>query len=112
MVVGVEVPIPLAAGIAAPSFAIAGDLSTGGGEARQMGLVSAGFGFGMAVGPLLGGFLSIVFFDLPFIVAGIMALAGAGVVWRHMPETVEGRRSSRRRDVVEEPPVQSDRPER
>ena len=89
-----------AAGIAAPSFAIAGDLSTDGGEARQMGLVSAGFGFGMALGPLLGGFLSVVFFDLPFIVAGIMSLAGAGVVWHYMPETIDGERAIFRSKTV------------
>ncbi len=79
-----------AAAIAAPAFAVAADLSKSGGEGRQMSLITMGFGLGIATGPLISGLLAIVFFELPFIVIGILTLAGAWVVYRYMPETVTG----------------------
>ena len=39
-----------AAGISAPAFAVAADLSKSGGEGRQMSMITMGFGLGMAVG--------------------------------------------------------------
>lgn len=78
-----------AAGVAAPAFALAADLSKTGGEGRQMSVVTMGFGLGISVGPLLAGLLSVVFFELPFIVIGIASLVGAWFVYRHMPETVK-----------------------
>lgn len=80
------------AGIAAPAFAVAADLSQVGGEGRQMSLITLGFGLGLALGPMIAGALAIVFFDLPFLTGGVMALAGAWIVHRHMPETVHGAR--------------------
>lgn len=44
-----------AAGVAAPAFALAADLSQTGGEGRQMSVITMGFGLGIAVGPLLAG---------------------------------------------------------
>jgi MFS family permease len=78
------------AAIAAPAFAVAADLSQAGGEARQMSLITLGFGLGLALGPMIAGVLVIVFFDLPFLTGGVMAIAGAWIVHRHMPETVQG----------------------
>lgn len=75
--------------IAAPAFAIAADLSRVGGEGRQMGLITTGFGLGLATGPLLAGVLAIVFFELPFLTGGLMSLIAAWVVFRYMPETVK-----------------------
>jgi MFS family permease len=77
------------AGIAAPAFAVAADLSQAGGEGRQMSLITLGFGLGLALGPMIAGVLAIVFFDLPFLMGGVMAIAGAWLVHRHMPETVK-----------------------
>lgn len=77
-----------AAGVAAPAFALAADLSKAGGEGRQMSVVTMGFGLGIAVGPLLSGLLSVFFFELPFLVIGLASLVGAWVVYRRMPETV------------------------
>ena len=82
-----------AAAIAAPAFALAGDLSTRGGEGRQMSLITSGFGLGIAVGPLLAGVLAVVSFELPFVVGGGLLLIGAVVVQRMVTETVH-RRSS------------------
>lgn len=79
------------AAIAAPAFAVAGDLSKAGGEGRQMSLVTIGFGLGIAVGPLVAGVLATLFFELPFLVNGLMCLFGVWVVFKYMPETLESR---------------------
>lgn len=77
-----------AAAIAAPTFAVAADLSTSGGEGRQMSVVTTGFGLGLALGPLIAGVLAIHSFELPFMIGGAMCLLGAWVVLRWVPETV------------------------
>jgi MFS family permease len=76
------------AAIAAPGFALAGDLSRAGGEGQQMGLMAMGFGFGIALGPLIAGAVAIYSFELPFLIGGALCLAGAWVVNRLVPETV------------------------
>lgn len=78
-----------AAGVAAPVFAVAGDLAESGGEGRQMSIISMGFGLGLALGPLLAGLLAVLFFELPFLTMGILCILGAGIVFRYMPETVQ-----------------------
>ncbi len=79
-----------AAGIAAPAFAVAADLSHSGGEGRQMSIITMGFGLGIATGPLLAGFLSVLFFELPFIAIGFLSLVSAWIVYHFMPETAVG----------------------
>lgn len=76
------------AGVAAPGFALAADLASAGGEGRQMSVITMGFSLGLTLGPLLAGVLAVVFFELPFIVGGLMALVGAWVVYHYVPETV------------------------
>ncbi len=76
------------AGVVAPVFALAADLSKTGGEGRQLSIVTMGLGLGIAVGPLLAGLLAVFFFALPFIVIGLLTLAGAAVVYKYMPESV------------------------
>ncbi len=76
------------AGIAAPAMALAADLSTSGGEGRQMSITTMGFGLGISVGPLLAGILAVVSFRLPFIIVAIMLLTGVWIVHRYVPETV------------------------
>lgn len=83
------------AGIAAPAFALAGDMARRGGEGRQMSIVTTGFGFGLSFGPLLAGALAVVDFSLPFLIGGALSLLGAAVVMRFVPESV--RRERRRR---------------
>jgi MFS family permease len=78
-----------ASAIIAPALALAGDLSKGGGESRQTSVVTMGFALGIAIGPLVAGFLSVWFFELPFLVMGILSLLGAWVVHHYMPETVD-----------------------
>jgi len=76
------------AGIAAPAFALAADLSRAGGEGRQMSVITMGFGLGIAVGPLIAGILAVVFFELPFLIGGALSLVAAWIVHRYVPETV------------------------
>lgn len=76
------------AAVAAPAFALAGDLARSGGEGRQMSVLTLGFSAGIGIGPLLAGFLGAVGFEIPFVVGGAMALAAAWVVGRWVPETV------------------------
>jgi MFS family permease len=83
------------AGIAAPAFALAADLASVGGEGRQMSVITMGFSLGLMLGPLVAGILAVVFFELPFLVGGALALIGAWVVYRYVPETVHRGDASR-----------------
>lgn len=79
------------AAIVAPVLAVVADLSSNDNAGRQMSVVTIGFGLGIMVGPLITGLLVVAFFELPFIVAGIMSLIGAWVVYKRMPETAKGK---------------------
>jgi len=76
------------AAVAAPAFAVAADLAQTGGEGRQMSIITMGFGLGIALGPLLAGVLAVYSFVLPFIVGGVLSLAGAWIVYKYVPETI------------------------
>jgi MFS family permease len=76
------------AAVAAPGFAVAGDIAQKGGEGRQMSLITMGFGLGVAVGPLLSGLLAVESFSLPFVLAGVLSLAAAWAIYAFVPETV------------------------
>lgn len=76
------------AAIAAPAFALAGDLSKTGGEGQQMSMLAMGFGLGIAVGPLIAGVLAVVSFQLPFVIGAVLSLFGAWVVHTYVPETI------------------------
>jgi len=77
------------AGIAAPAFALAGDLARKGGEGREMSFVTMGFGLGLGIGPLLaGGLAGYVGFEVPFYVVGGLSLLAAGLVWLWAEESI------------------------
>ena len=76
-------------GIAAPVFALAGDLSRVGGEGRQMSIVTSGFALGISMGTLFAGVLAVYSLSLPFLVIGLMGLAAAAMVHRMVPETIQ-----------------------
>ncbi len=82
-------------GIAAPTFALAGDLSRAGSEGRQMSIVTTGFALGVSLGTLCAGVLAVYFLALPFLVIGFLNLAAALVVYRMVPETVNADGSPR-----------------
>jgi MFS family permease len=56
-----------------------------------MSITTMGFSLGIALGPLLSGILSAVFFELPFLVGSIILLLVAWIIHRYVPETVGGR---------------------
>jgi MFS family permease len=65
------------ASIISPALAFASDMSKKGGEGRQTSVVTMGFAAGIAIGPLIAAFLSLVFFEFPFLVmAGLIAISG------------------------------------
>jgi len=74
------------AAIAAPAYALGADMSSEGGEGRQMSILSAGFMMGLALGPLAAGVLAAFSFSLPFLVGGVSLLIGAAIVYRCVPE--------------------------
>ncbi|MEJ2210728.1 MAG: MFS transporter [Anaerolineae bacterium] len=83
------------AGIAAPVFALAGDMSSHGGEGRQMSIVTMGFGLGAALGTLFAGILAVYSLALPFFVAGGASLLVALLVFYfvHEPAADEDRKN-------------------
>lgn len=77
------------AAVAAPAFALAGDVARKGGEGREMSFVTMGFGLGMGIGPLLaGGLAGYVGFKVPFYVIGAFCLFAAAWVWRWAEESI------------------------
>jgi MFS family permease len=74
------------AAIAAPAFALAGDIAIEGGEGQQMSILAMGFGLGLAAGPIIAGSLSLMQFELPFLIGGVLCLLGAGIVYFFVPE--------------------------
>jgi len=77
------------AAVAAPAFALAGDLAKKGGEGREMSFVTMGFGLGLGVGPLVaGGLAGYVAFEAPFFVVGGLSLVAALWVWRWAEESI------------------------
>jgi MFS family permease len=77
------------AAVAAPAFALAGDLARKGGEGREMSFVTMGFGLGLGLGPLLaGGLAGYVGFRVPFYVVGALSLVAAGLVWAWAEESI------------------------
>ncbi len=77
------------AGIAAPVFALAGDMSSHGGEGRQMSIVTMGFGLGAALGTLFAGILAVYSLALPFFVAGGASLLVALLVFYFVHEPAQ-----------------------
>ena len=53
-----------------------------------MSIITMGFGLGISFGPLLAGLLANFSLELPFLIAGLLTLLGALIVYKYMPETV------------------------
>lgn len=78
------------AAIASPALALAGDLSSEEGQGRQMSIVTMGFFMGITIGPLIAGLLTTYAFALPFYIGGGMLLIGAFIVYRFVPDSIQG----------------------
>lgn len=77
------------ASVAAPTFALAGDLATEGNEGQEMSYVAMGFGLGLGVGPLVAGSLAgFIGFAAPFFVVGVAALMAAWAIWYYAEESI------------------------
>ena len=61
-------------------------------RARRFGLLGAMFGVGFILGPVLGGLLGAIDLQLPFFVAGTLALANFAYGWFVLPESLPAER--------------------
>ncbi|MCG6957978.1 MAG: MFS transporter [Gemmatimonadetes bacterium] len=77
------------AAVAAPAFALAGDLARPGREGQEISWVTMGFGLGLGAGPLLaGGLAGYLGFAVPFYVTGLVSLLAAWAVWRFTTDSI------------------------
>lgn len=65
------------------------DVTTEENRAKGMGLIGAAFGLGFIFGPAIGGILSRWGIHVPFLFAGVLALANATLLYFVLPETVK-----------------------
>jgi MFS family permease len=72
----------------APSLAVAGDLAREGESGTTLSVLTMGFGFGTALGPLASGFLVRYGFAVPFAVGSALAVGALVVVYTQVAETL------------------------
>ena len=77
----------------APALALAGDIAREGESGSTLSVLTMAFGFGVAVGPLLSGFLVAWGFVVPFALGAILAAIGVVVVATQVSEVNTPRRS-------------------
>jgi MFS family permease len=85
----------LAQGIAgamvfSPALALAGDLAARGQSGLQLSVLTMSFGIGLAVGPLLAGFLVGWSYIAPFASGSLLAILAAALVWTQVEEPMNG----------------------
>jgi predicted MFS family arabinose efflux permease len=77
----------------APALALAGDLAPEGESGSTLSVLTMAFGFGVAFGPLVSGFLVSFGFAVPFAFGAALAAVGAVLVWTQVEEPTTPRRS-------------------
>jgi MFS family permease len=77
----------------APALALAGDLAPEGQSGSTLSVLTMAFGFGVAFGPLLSGFLVAFGFVVPFAFGATLAGVGALLVWSQVEDTITPQRS-------------------
>jgi MFS family permease len=77
----------------APALALAGDIAPDGRSGSTLSVLTMAFGFGVAFGPLMSGFLVSFGFVVPFAFGAALAGVGAILVWTQVEETVTPRRT-------------------
>ncbi|WP_298829810.1 MFS transporter [uncultured Piscinibacter sp.] len=82
---------------AAVANAYVADISSRDDRAKRFGMLGAMFGIGFMLGPVLGGLLGAIDLQLPFFVAGALALANLAYGWWVLPESLP---RERRRPVA------------
>jgi len=78
----------------APALALAGDLASEGESGSTLSVLTMAFGFGVAFGPLLSGFLVEFGFHVPFTFAASLAAAGLVLVYTQVDEVRTPSRSA------------------
>ncbi|WP_254861984.1 MFS transporter [Halovivax gelatinilyticus] len=73
----------------APGLALAGDLAPEGESGTTLSVLTMAFGFGIAIGPLVSGFLVGFGFIVPFAFASLLALVGVVLVATQVDETLD-----------------------
>ncbi|MFB6165714.1 MAG: MFS transporter [Haloarculaceae archaeon] len=73
-----------------PALALAGDLATTGDSGTKLSVLTAAFGLGAGVGPLVAGPLMAFGFAGPFVVGAALSAVGAAIVFTQVEETVPG----------------------
>ena len=76
----------------APALALAGDIASEGQSGSTLSVLTMAFGFGVAVGPLLSGFLVAFGFAVPFILGASLAGFGAVLVLTQVNEVATPKR--------------------
>jgi len=76
----------------APALALAGDIASEGQSGSTLSVLTMAFGFGVAFGPLLSGFLVAYGFAVPFVLGATLAGAGAVLVVTQVEEVATPRR--------------------
>ena len=77
----------------APALALAGDLAPADRSGATLSVLTMAFGFGVAVGPLLSGFLVAWGFVVPFAFAALLAAIGIVIVQTQVDEVISPRRA-------------------
>ncbi len=77
----------------APALALAGDIAPPDGSGSTLSVLTMAFGFGVAFGPLLSGYLVAWGFVVPFAFAAGLAAVGVGVVLTQVDEVVTPKRA-------------------
>ncbi len=72
----------------APSLALAGDLAGEGESGTTLSVLTMAFGLGVAVGPLVSGFLERFGFAVPFAFGAALAVVALVVTYSQVDETV------------------------
>jgi MFS family permease len=75
----------------APALALAGDLAPEGESGSTLSVLTMAFGFGVAFGPLLSGFLVAFGFVVPFAMGAALAAVGVVLVATQVEETITPR---------------------
>ena len=76
----------------APALALAGDIASEGQSGSTLSILTMAFGFGVAVGPLLSGFLVAFGFAVPFVLGATLAAAGTLLVLTQVEEVATPKR--------------------
>lgn len=77
-----------------PALALAGDFAPEDGSGSTLSVLTMAFGLGIAVGPLLSGFLVTFGFPVPFVIGAALASVGVVLVATQVEEAIDPQRGA------------------